>query len=137
MKPARRTGKYLFLLLLVIGAGLLSRRVAGVPLMVGDMLYAVMMYVIVRFFFRSARALIVAAVSAGICYAIEISQLCHPPLLLAIRRTPLGGLVLGQGFLWSDLAAYTLGVLLCVAATGVVRQYREWRRSVKAKRKYD
>lgn len=123
LKPVKRTGKYLFLLLLVTGAGLLSRRVAGVPLMVGDMLYAVMVYVIVRFFFRSGGALTVAAVSAGICYAIEISQHCHAPWLLAVRRTTLGKLVLGQGFLWRDLVAYTLGVLLCAAAAGVVSQY--------------
>jgi len=125
MKSARRTGKYLILLLLVIGAGLLSRRVAGVPLMVGDMLYAVMVYVVVRFFLRSGRTFTIAAVSAGICYAIEISQLSRAPWLLAVRRTTLGRLVLGQGFLWSDLAAYTLGVLLCVAAAGAARQYKK------------
>jgi hypothetical protein len=28
-----------------------------------------------------------------------------------IRRTTLGGLILGYGFLWSDLAAYLLGIM--------------------------
>jgi hypothetical protein len=41
---------------------------------------------------------------------IEASQLYHAPWLDAIRRTTLGGLALGYGFLWSDLACYAVGV---------------------------
>ena len=45
-------------------------------------------------------------------YLIEISQLYHAPWIDAIRSTALGGLVLGFGFLWSDILCYTVGVLL-------------------------
>ena len=46
--------------------------------------------------------------------AIEISQLYHAPWIDSIRRTTLGGLILGFGFLWSDLACYAVGVGLGV-----------------------
>jgi len=41
--------------------------------------------------------------------AVELSQLYHAPWIDPIRRTTLGGLVLGFGFLWSDLACYAAG----------------------------
>ena len=44
------------------------------------------------------------------CYGIEISQLYHAEWINSIRATTLGGLVLGYGFLWNDLVAYTIGV---------------------------
>ena len=45
-----------------------------------------------------------------IAFAVEFSQLYHAPWADAIRGTWLGGLVFGSGFLWSDLACYTIGV---------------------------
>ncbi|MBQ3357036.1 MAG: DUF2809 domain-containing protein [Oscillospiraceae bacterium] len=48
-----------------------------------------------------------------ISYAVEISQLFHPAFLEALRATRIGGLILGYGFLWSDLLCYTVGALLC------------------------
>lgn len=48
-------------------------------------------------------------------YAIELSQLSSAPLLAAARATRLGGLILGYGFLWTDLVCYTVGALLCAA----------------------
>ena len=46
------------------------------------------------------------------CYLIEVSQLYQGEWLNQIRRTTLGGLILGYGFLWRDLLSYTVGVLL-------------------------
>ena len=46
--------------------------------------------------------------------AIELSQLYHAPWIDSIRHTTLGGLILGFGFLWSDLACYAVGVGLGV-----------------------
>ena len=48
-----------------------------------------------------------------VCYAIEGSQLCHAPWIDTIRHTRLGALVLGYGFLWSDIICYTVGAALC------------------------
>jgi hypothetical protein len=50
--------------------------------------------------------------------AIELSQLYHAPWIDAVRATTLGGLVLGFGFLWSDLACYAGGVALGVMLDG-------------------
>ena len=41
--------------------------------------------------------------------AVELSQLYHAPWIDSIRQTTLGGLILGFGFLWSDLACYAVG----------------------------
>ena len=43
---------------------------------------------------------------------IEISQLYQAEWINNIRHTTLGGLILGQGFLWSDMVAYTVGVII-------------------------
>ena len=45
-------------------------------------------------------------------YSIEISQLYHAPWIDSIRNTTLGGLILGFGFLWSDLVCYTIGIII-------------------------
>lgn len=58
----------------------------------------------------------------GVSFLVELSQLWHTPFLEALRSTTLGGLVLGYGFLWSDLVCYAVGALLCAAAETVVRR---------------
>jgi hypothetical protein len=49
---------------------------------------------------------------------IEMSQIYHAPWIDSIRHTTLGGLVLGYGFLWGDLACYAVGIGL-----GLVIEY--------------
>ena len=44
--------------------------------------------------------------------AVEISQLYHAPWIDSIRQTTLAALILGFGFLWSDLVCYAAGVSL-------------------------
>jgi glycopeptide antibiotics resistance protein len=53
----------------------------------------------------------VMAAALLLSYAIEFSQLYQADWINALRHTTLGGLVLGFGFLWSDLVCYTAGVL--------------------------
>lgn len=43
-------------------------------------------------------------------YGIELSQLYQAPWLNAIRATKIGALILGHGFLWSDLICYAVGI---------------------------
>jgi hypothetical protein len=47
-----------------------------------------------------------------IYYAIEVTQLYKAPWINAIRNATLRALALSSGFLWSDLLAYALGVLV-------------------------
>lgn len=60
--------------------------------------------------------------SMAVSYAVELSQLIQTPLLLRLRDTTIGGLVLGYGFLWSDLVCYTAGALFCAAAETLLRR---------------
>lgn len=53
---------------------------------------------------------LVALLSLAVCYLVEFSQLYQAPWIITIRRTLPGRLVLGHGFLWSDLLAYTAGI---------------------------
>jgi glycopeptide antibiotics resistance protein len=79
---------------------------------VGDALYALMIFLGLGFLFPKFSSLKIAAFAVGFCFAIEISQLYHAPWIDAIRDMRLGGLILGFGFLWSDLVCYLVGVAL-------------------------
>lgn len=60
--------------------------------------------------FRARSTRVVAASALIFSYAVEISQLYHSQWIDSLRHTSIGGLVLGRGFLWSDLISYTLGI---------------------------
>ena len=101
--------------LLVMGAGLFSRRFsqlfpAFVNQYLGDSLWALMIFLIGCVFFPKQRRLVLFIGALLFCWLIEISQLYQADWINAIRATTLGSLVLGHGFLWSDMLAYTLGV---------------------------
>jgi hypothetical protein len=109
----RRNRKiYLGLILITIIAGMLSRTNL-IPKLIypyaGDFLYALMFFFIIGFLFPNMKTLKTVLVSIGICYIIELLQLYQSEWINNIRNNNLGGLVLGFGFLWSDLFSYTLG----------------------------
>ena len=96
--------------------GLTSRRYAHylpefLNLGLGDALWAVMMYWIISFIFPTQSILKTALLCLGICFLVEFSQLLKTDWLIGIRNNRFGKLVLGQGFLWSDLIAYTIGTI--------------------------
>ena len=106
---------YALLILGTIGLGLLSRTRLTPELIypyIGDAFYALMMYFIMAFLFINKKPMQIFLLAVGLCFLIELSQLFHASWLDAIRQTRLGGLVLGFGFLWSDLVAYTVGGLV-------------------------
>ena len=98
-----------------IAIGLASRRFnARLPVFVavyaGDTLWALMVFLGVSGIRPNARPMSRVMIALAFAFGIELSQLCHCQWLDAIRKTTLGGLVLGYGFLWSDLVCYTVGV---------------------------
>ncbi len=101
---------YTFLFLITIGIGLISREIAIIPLWIGDALWAVMIFWLMALLFPSFQVIRLMLVSLAICYVVEISQLYQAEWINELRRTLPGRLILGQGFLWSDLWAYTIGV---------------------------
>lgn len=106
---------YLLMVTIVICLGLLSRRISDhlpdlINLVLGDILWALMIYLLIGIVFRNWSAKKVAITGLAFCFMIELSQLYHDPWIDQIRNTTLGGLILGFGFLWSDLVAYSIGI---------------------------
>jgi hypothetical protein len=117
MPRPRSRAVYLLLAAGTIAIGLMTRRFRGVlpdaiGAYVGDVLWAAMVYLLIAAVWTRMPVPRVAAGAAIFSLAIEISQLYHAPWIDAVRATRLGGLVLGFGFLWSDLACYAAGIVL-------------------------
>jgi hypothetical protein len=107
MKRTRRI--YFIVICGVISLGLASRQIGSIPLFIGDILWAVMIFFITRFLFLHTKVKTLVILSLAICYLVEISQLYQAEWIHNIRATLLGRLVLGQGFSWGDLISYTVG----------------------------
>ncbi|SFD20498.1 Protein of unknown function [Bacillus sp. 491mf] len=106
---------YAMMTIIVIILGLTSRKIAHVlphilNTYLGDALWALMIFVGFGFIFKSAQTKVIALLALIFCYIIEFSQLYHASWIDHIRETTLGGLILGYGFLWSDLLAYAIGI---------------------------
>ena len=77
---------------------------------IGDYLWAVMLFWAAMGDFLHLNKQKIALALIVFCWTIEVSQAFHTPTLDAFRNTTFGGLLLGHGFLWSDIIAYTTGV---------------------------
>jgi len=90
----------------------------------GDTLWALAAFFGFGVLLPKASIQTIAILAMAFSVAIELSQLYHAPWIDSIRQTTLGGLILGFGFLWSDLACYAVGVVLGVLVDvigGIVR----------------
>lgn len=96
---------------LTIAAGLASRGPLSpwLPSAAGDTLYATLIYCLAGVCFPTWTPVRRGGSALLFCVAIEISQAFHPPWLDALRAHRLAALVLGRGFLWSDLGWYAVG----------------------------
>ena len=106
---------YATLVLLTIALGLASRHfAAALPTVLsayaGDALWAATVFWLGATIMTGARTRHLATGAFAIATVVELSQLIHIPWLDAVRATRLGALGLGQGFLWSDLVCYAVGV---------------------------
>lgn len=107
--------RYSFVIGITIIAGLSVRYFNScfpelVNLYLGDILYAFMMFYIFSYISPGSLLYRRAFIALVICYLIELLQFYKAPWLTEIRQTLPGRLILGSGFLWSDLLAYLLGV---------------------------
>ncbi|EEL87526.1 DUF2809 domain-containing protein [Bacillus cereus] len=128
MNTKRNRLLYALFTIVVIILGLSSRKFAfALPDLLneylGDALWALMIFTGFGFLFPKIEMKKLAFISLIFCYGIEISQLYHAEWIDSIRATTLGGLVLGYGFLWSDLVAYTIGV-----GVGLFCEYILWKK---------
>jgi hypothetical protein len=121
MKPMRRRRRRCIIRITLLGLvcvlGLGSRRFAPfLPTVVatyaGDTLWALAAFLGIGLVLPRASTWTVALLAMAFSAIIEVGQLYHAPWIDSIRRTTLGGLVLGFDFVWSDLACYAVGVLV-------------------------
>ncbi len=112
-----RSERYVYLLcaIAVLFSGLASRRYRSVlPTFLaeyaGDTLWALMLFLLVSTLLAGRPIMMRAAISLALAFLVEISQLYRAPWIDSIRQTTLGGLVLGFGFLWTDLVCYSVGI---------------------------
>ena len=123
----RRRWLYALWGMLVIGLGLGSRSAwlalpAFVSKYAADGLWALLVFLGIGFLLPTQPTGRVATLAVAFSCAIEFSQLYHAPWIDALRRHPLGALVLGDTFAWADLVAYGIGI-----ACGAVVEYTIYR----------
>lgn len=128
--PPRSRAVYAALVALTVLLGLASRQFrATLPTVVGDYagdtLWAAMVFFLAAALWPSTSIGRLAAGALAFAVAIEMSQLYHAPWIDAIRATRAGALVLGFGFLWSDLLCYAVGVALAALSDAAARPRRE------------
>ena len=80
----------------------------------GDVLWAFCVYLIIGCLFPRLSTLKVFLFTILFAYSIEATQLYRAPWIDAIRADKLVTLVLGHGFMWTDIFSYTFGSVLGV-----------------------
>jgi hypothetical protein len=108
---------YLLAAMIVIVLGLSSRRYSRalpefLAAYAGDTLWALTAFLAIGILFPrwSSRRVFISALLFS--FSIEVSQLYHSAFVDQARHTTLGGLILGDTFVWSDLFCYLVGVFL-------------------------
>ena len=109
--------RLLFNILILIVLGLLSRTIRLLPDFVGDAIWAMMIYCCWRIILLRKERFVSALASLATSFVVEFSQLLTMDWLVRIRSTFLGHMLLGQGFLWSDLVAYAVGIVVIFILT--------------------
>lgn len=99
----------------VIALGLASRSYPSqlpgfVASYAGDALWALMVFLGIGILFPGWATLRVGMAAFAFAILVETSQLYHALWIDQIRATRVGGLILGYGFLWSDVVCYGVGV---------------------------
>ncbi len=126
----RSRPRYAAAIFLVIAAGLASRSTVFLHLSpflatyAGDSLWALTVFLVLGFIFPKAPSLTLAAASLAISFAVEFSQLYQAPHINLVRQTLPGKLLLGSGFLVSDLFCYVVGIALGAVAEISLRVWR-------------
>ena len=115
--------------MMTIGCGLASRQYGAMlpPALAryaGDVLWASMVVWLLALWRPGASTSWLAFSALAFAIVVELTQLYRAPWLDAVRATTAGALVLGHGFLWSDLACYAIGVGLAAGLDWLVLRPR-------------
>ncbi len=80
----------------------------------GDTIWAGMSFFFLRMVFVKASLWKLALIAFVLGCMLEVTQLYHGEWIESIRATKIGGILIGYGFLWSDIVCYGVGVILAV-----------------------
>jgi len=105
----------LFIGAIVLGLASRSKVISLPPFIAaysGDTIWALMVFFLMATIFPrwKTKHVFIAAIVFAFC--IEFSQLYQAPWINEIRRNRFARLVIGVGFLWSDLICYIAGVIV-------------------------
>jgi hypothetical protein len=103
---------YIFFAAITIAIGLLSRTFIDHPCIrpyLGDVLYATMSYFLWSAVLPKLKPKSIWLISIVFCFSIEFLQLYQAAWIVEIRSYKLGALILGSGFVFSDLICYVIG----------------------------
>jgi hypothetical protein len=107
--------------LLGIGSGRYAHVLPGfIAAFAGDTLWAFMACLCIGSVLPRQSTWTVATLAMAFSITVELSQLYDAPWIDAMRKTTIGGLILGFGFLWSDLTCYSVGVGIGVILEWIV-----------------
>ena len=111
----RKAFTYLAFVIIVMILGLSVRHISvqlpsWLKFYLGDILWALMVFFLFGLLFRKRKTKWIAVLALLFSFSIEISQMYHSQWIDTLRHTRLGGLVLGYGFLWTDLVSYSIGI---------------------------
>ncbi len=112
-----RRGSYLLLAIITTIIGLATRKAAHLfhPFIAeygGDTLWALLFFLLARMIWLNKPIWLIAVITYSFGVLIECSQLYQGEWIVSLRETFPGQMLLGHGFLWSDLLCYAIGVLL-------------------------
>lgn len=88
----------------------------------GDTIWAGMFLFFLRIFFGRMKLWKLALICFALGVADETLQLYQAPWIQSIRHTRIGGLMLGFGFLWSDIVCYAVGILIAYLMVVVIER---------------
>ena len=106
---------YILGIILVIFLGLFSRSYplqSFIATYAGDTLWALMVFLLFGFLFPTISIIKVAIIALLFSFCIEFSQLYNDAWINELRQNRLVALVIGRGFLWTDLICYSVGIVI-------------------------
>ena len=121
--PPRPRRHLLIAVLVVITIGVSSRAGGGrFPALIakdlGDVLWAVMFYLLALLLWPRASALSATVIALAVSSGTEWLKLYHAPWIDALRAMPVAGFLLGHTFHATNFVAYAIGAV-CGAAVDV------------------
>lgn len=85
---------------------------------VGDFLVVILIYCFIRTFLRSS-TIVIALGTLLFSYLVEALQYLHFVAAIGLKDNELANIVLGNSFAWTDILAYTLGIITVIVTERV------------------